>query len=240
MSFGPGPEGNDGSFYVSFGTVPTPPGFTAAPVQLTGIQIAVFGDVDRWDLSGDVSPSGGASFGVELGGPEGGEAHFRMTFPQAAVSFLGGVLGVYVGGKADPFATVVTNDDGSVEIRVDIATLTDTGAAFSGAATSAKRIVKKITAGPRVLGVAFKGSSVKSGKSAVLAMCAGATFTAGDKVAVALTVAGKPFGVKRSFVLDKAGCAQLAIKQKAGASGTLTAKVSYKGSKVKASIKIIK
>lgn len=240
MSFGPSPEGNPGTFYVTFSDPPTPPGSNAPAPELSGIQLSVFGDVSSWDLSGEVSDSG-VIFGIELSGTKGGEAHFRMDLPQAAVTFLGGVLGVFVGGKPDPFATVTTNDDRSVSLDVDIEALKSSslGSAKVGA-QAADIVTKKITTGARQLSVAFNKTSVKSGKSVAMAMCAGTEFTAGDKVPVKFTVGGRAASLKKSFTLDSTGCAQTAVKLKSVSVGTLTAKVRYNGDPYSARIKILK
>ncbi len=237
MSFGPAQEGSQGTFYVSFNNPPTPPGMDSPPAALSGIQISVFGDVDSWGMSGDMS-SDGVKFGVELSGPSGGAAHFRLDLPQPAVQFLGGVLGVFVGGKADPFATVTTNNDGSASIVVDITTLSSASAAKLGVKTST--VTKKITAGARSLSLGFNKAAIKTGKSITMAMCAGTTFTAGDKVPVAFTVGGKAAGIKKTLTLDSHGCARAALKLKSVKVGTLTAKISYKGARAKTSIKVSK
>ena len=238
MSFGPATDQNAGTFYVTFSNPPAPPGSDTAPAALSGIQIALYGDVSSWDLSGEATESG-AQFGVELQGDQGGEAHFRMYLPSAAVEYLGGVLGIYVGGKPDPFASVTSNQDGSVDIMVDIASLS-AGSSQSAGVFAASEVTKKITAGARALTVGFNKTSVKSGKSVGVAVCAGTEFTAGDKVAIAFSVAGKAAGIKKSLKLGSAGCAQSTVKLRGVKVGTLTAKVSYKGGKAKGSVKVTK
>lgn len=239
MSFGPATDANQGTFYVTFNDPPAPPGLDAAPAELFGIQISVFGDISSWNLSGEMTESG-ALFGVELTGSKGGSANFRMYLPQAAVDFLGGVLGVYVGGKPDPFASVSVNDDGSVALSVDISQLGGAAGSSSRVGPKATTVTKKITAGARVLGVAFNKTSVKSGKSVALAMCAGSDFVVGDKVPLTFTLGGKATTLKKSFTIDSSGCAQANVKLKSVAPGSLTAKIKYKGSKAKSSIKVTK
>jgi hypothetical protein len=241
MSFGPSPEGNQGTFYVTFSDPPTPPGMSSPAAMLSGIQISVFGDVSSWNLSGDANASG-ATFGVYLSGTQGGEAHFRMDLPKTAVQFLGGVLGLYVGGKPDPFATVINNNDGSAEVAVDIKELQPEASRPAELAAMAKPLMvsKKITTGTRSLSVAFSATSVKAGKSASLAMCSGAAFVAGDKVPVKLTLGSKSLPIKKSFTLNATGCGVTSIKLKSVTPGSLTAKVSYKGQKAKATLKVIK
>lgn len=234
MSFGPSPNGNPGTFYVTFSNPPTPPGLDSAPAAMFGIQISVFGDVSSWDLSGDVSGTG-VVFGVELSGTQGGEAHFRMDFPQAAVAFLGNILGVYVGGKPYPFASVTTNSDGCVSIDVDIDNLTGSSSS-SKIATKANIVTKKITTGARTLGIGFNKTSVKLGKSASLAMCAGTTFKAGDKIPVKFTIGSKAASISKTLKLDSKGWATSSVSTKSISTGTLTAKVVYKGSSAKGTI----
>ena len=238
LSFGPSPGGAPSTFYVTFGDPPTPPGSNSPPTALSGIQISVFGDISRWDLDGNMT-SAGAQFGVELSGPEGGEAHFRMDLPQAAAEFLGGVLGVFVGGKPDPFATVVTNEDGSVSIDVDIAKLVSTSGAVSGKADD-KTVTKKITAGERSLSIGFDKTSAKTGKSVAIKACAGTEFVSGDKISPQFKLGGSTLSLKKTLILDSSGCGQGSIKLKSVNPGTLTAKVSYKGKRAKATLKVIK
>ncbi len=204
-----------------------------------GIQISVFGDVSQWDLSGEATDDG-ATFGVELSGTQGGAAHFRMDLPSAAVDFLGGILGVFVGGKPDPFSGVTNNDDGSAAIAVDIASLSAAAATSNGPKNKASLVTKKITTGARSLNIAFQSNKLKSGKSALLAMCSGSEFTAGDKVPVVLTLGGKVLTMKPSFTLDAAGCARTSVKLKSVGSGKLLAKISYQGSKAKATATVTK
>lgn len=240
MSFGPSTDGNAGTFYVTFSNPPTPPGYDSAPTALSGIQISVFGDVSSWNLSGEPSTGGGVTFGVELSGTKGGEANFRMDLPAPAVTFLGGVLGVFVGGKADPFATVNTNSDGSVGIKVDIASLSSDTASSSSVGTNADLVTKKITAGARSLSVGFNKTSVKKGKSVSVSVCSGTEFTAGDKVAVKFTVGGKATKIDKTLKLDSQGCAKSSVSTKTVSVGTLTAKVSYKGKKASGKMKVTK
>ena len=237
MSFGPGPE-EITTFYVSFSEVPAPPGSDVAPEALSGIQISVFGDINRWDLDGELT-SDGAVFGVELGGPEGGEAHFRMDLPAPAVEFFGGVLGVFIGGKADPFATVTTNEDGSASVDVDIATLVS-GAGVLGVRAMPKTVTKKITAGQRTLSVGFNRASAKTGKSVGIKVCSGVVFTEGDKVAAKFTLGGSAVSLKKSVTLDSSGCGQSTLKLKGVKTGRLTAKVTYKGDRAKTTLKVTK
>lgn len=239
MSFGPSPDGNPGTFYVTFSDPPAPPGSDTPPSELSGIQISVFGDVSSWDLSGEAGDSG-ATFGVELSGTKGGEAHFRMDLPEPAVTFLGGVLGVYVGGKPDPFAAVTTHDDGSVSIDVDIASLKSAGISSAKPSVKADTVTKKITTGARALGISFNKSSVKAGKSVKIAMCAGTDFVAGDKVPVKFSVGGQAASLKKSFTLDNSGCDQTTVKLKSIQTGTLSAKIKYKGDNAKATTKVAK
>jgi hypothetical protein len=239
MSFGPGPEGPPTTFYVTFSNPPTPPGLDSPPAELSGIQISVFGDVSRWDLSGEMSSSG-VTFGIELSGTQGGEAHFRMDLPQAAANFLGGVLGVYVGGKPDPFANVTTNDDGSVSLDVDIASLKSANGNNSKVGSQGfTEATSKITTGARTLGIAFNKTTIKTGKSVSLAMCAGTQYKSGAKVAIQFSMNGKSVGLKKNFILDKTGCAKTTVKLKSIRKGTLTAKIKYKKT-AKATIKVTK
>jgi hypothetical protein len=238
MSFGPGPEGSPSTFYVTFSNPPTPPGAESAVAALSGIQISVFGDISSWDLDGSTSASG-AVFGVELSGTEGGDAHFRMDLPRTAAEFLGGVLGVFVGGKPDPFATVITNQDGSVSIDVDIAKLVSTRGALSGRAAP-KMVTKKITAGERSLSVGFDKTSVKSGSSVTIKACAGTEFKSGDKFAAQFTLGSSALSLKKTLTLDSLGCGQGSVKLKSIKPGTLTAKVTYKGKRAKATLKVTK
>ena len=83
MSFGPGPE-EITSFYITFSDPPAPPGSDTVPTELSGIQIAVFGDVSQWDLSGGTT-SAGATFGVELSGPKGGDARAQADAPTQSI-----------------------------------------------------------------------------------------------------------------------------------------------------------
>ena len=239
MSFGPATDENRGSFYVTFSDPPAPPGMDTAPTAFAGTQIAVFGDVERWDLSGE-STAQGANFGVELSGPQGGAAHFRMYLPADAVSFLGGVLGITVGGKPDPFAAVTTNSDESSDITVDIASLASAKTNSKHPHVNASTITKKITAGVRVLGVAFDKTSVKTGKSVTLAMCTGTEFTAGESVNVKYSVGGKAIALKTKLTIDNSGCAKASVKLKSVSIGILTAKVSYKGKNAKSTLKVTK
>lgn len=238
LSFGPGPEGAPSTFYVTFSDPPTPPGAESSVAALAGIQISVFGDISSWDLDGSATAAG-AVFGVELSGPEGGDAHFRMDLPQAAAEFLGGVLGVFIAGKPDPFATVVTNQDGSVSIDVDIAKLVSARSALSGRA-GGKTVTKKITAGERSLSIGFDKTTVKSGKSVTIKTCAGTEFTSGDKVAAQFTLGSSALSLKKTLTLDSSGCGQGALKLKSIKPGTLTAKVTYKGKRAKATLKVSK
>lgn len=238
LSFGPGTPENAGTFYVTFSDPPAPAGSDTAPAALTGIQISVYGDISSWNLSGEMTDSG-ALFGVELSGEAGAEAHFRMDLPQVAVDFLGGILGVYIGGKADPFATVSTHEDGSASIAVDIAALTSSKGALVTRA-SKKSVTKKITAGERTLSVGFDKTSAKSGKSVNIAACAGTDFTAGDKIAAHFTLGSTALSLKKNIVLDATGCGQASVKLKSVSAGTLTAKVSYKGKKAKSTLKVTK
>lgn len=238
MSFGPATDENANTFYVTFSNPPTPAGLDAPPAELSGIQIAVFGDVSSWSLTGEVT-SAGAAFGAELSGTQGGAVHFRMGLPAAAADFLGGVLGVYVGGKSDPFATVTTNDDHSVAITVDIASLTSAGVSAAKVGTLTSSVTKKITAGPRKLGVGFNKSSVKTGKSVGVALCAGTDFTSGAKLPITFTVGGKNAGVKETLTLNAQGCGSGTVKFKSNARGkVVTANVKYKGKKAKATVKV--
>ena len=239
MSFGPASEENAGTFYVTFSNPPAPPGSVTPPASLTGIQISVFGDVSKWDLSGEAT-SAGAQFGVELSGSQGGDAHFYMELPQPAVEFLGGVLGVYVGGKPDPFAGITVNDDGSVSLKVDIASLSQTGLSTSNVNSKATIVTKKITTGERILNIAFSKNSLKSGQSASLALCAGTEFTAGDKIRASFILGSKVLGIKKTFTLDSNGCAKGSVKLKSVSAGTITAKIAYEGSKAKGSAKVTK
>jgi hypothetical protein len=236
LSFGPGSPDNAGTFYVSFGDAPAPPGASAPPSELSGIKIAVFGDVNRWDMTGEQA-AGGARFGVELSGNEGGSAYFRLDLPAAAVNYLGGVLGVFVGGKADPFSAVVNNDDGSASLRVDIARLSSSSSS-SGVSALARTVTKKITTGARSVSFAFKKTSVKRGGNVAIAMCAGSTFTAGDKVKVKFTIGGKAARPKATFTLGASGCATSSVAVKNTARGTMTGQVVYKGKKGKGTIKV--
>ena len=90
------------------------------------------------------------------------------------------------------------------------------------------------------MGVAFGKSSVKAGKSVSLAMCSGTSFVSGAKVPVKFTIGGKDAGIKKTFVLDSKGCASGSVKLKSSSRGTLTAQVSYKGKKAKATTKVSK
>jgi hypothetical protein len=237
LSFGPGPEGTPSTFYVTFSNPPTPPGAESPPTALTGIQISVFGDINRWDLDGSMSANG-AVFGIELSGPEGGEAHFRMDLPQTAADFLGGVLGVFIGGKPDPFASVVTNPDNSVSIDVDI----DRLAAVSGISgrSAQKNITKKISAGARQLSVGFDGQSAKTGKRVAMKVCSGSDFASGDKVTPKFTLGRSTLTLKKVITLDSTGCGQTSVSLKGVKPGTLSASVSYKGSRAKAALKVVK
>ena len=237
LSFGPGSE-DTSTFYVSFGDAPAPPGAIEAPDMLSGIQLAVFGDVNRWNLDGEITPNG-AAFGVELSGPEGGSVHFRMELPAPAVEFLGGVLGVFVGGKPDPFAAVTTNDDGSVSIAVDI-TGTVATKGLVRARSFQKQVTRKITAGARVLSVGFPKPTAQIGKSTELRVCAGANFTEGDKMPVQLTSGGKALKLKRSITLDSAGCGQSTVSLKGVKAGKVLAKVSYEGQRAQATLTVKK
>ncbi len=239
MSFGPSSGGNAGTYYVTFSDPPAPPGQETPPAELSGIQISLFGDISSWNLSGEATDAG-AQFGVELSGSKGGEAHFRMDLPQAAVTYLGGVLGVFVGGKPDPFATVTTNDDGSVSLEVDIASLSSSAVHGARVGSRADTVTKKITTGERTLGVAFNKTSVKTGGSVGIAMCAGTEFSAGAKVPVKFTVGGKSTSLKKTFVLDSAGCARTSVRLRSVSVGTLTAKVTYGGDRAQARVKIAK
>jgi hypothetical protein len=234
LSFGPGPE--TGTFYVQFSDPPTPPGQSGSVAALAGIQLAVFGSISRWDLDGDITPSG-ATFGVELSGQEGGEAHFRMDLPQAAAEFLGGVLGVFIGGKPDPFATVANNQDGSVSIDVDIPKLTSSGSVVSSQASPAL-VTKKITAGKRALNVGFEKPVVKLGQSTIVKVCAGAEFKSGDKIPAKFTSGKRQLSVKKTFTLDSAGCGQSSLKVKSIPVGTLKVAVSYKGKRATGALKV--
>lgn len=235
MSFGP--NGTASTFYVTFNNPPAPPGSDTAPAALSGIQISVFGDVTSWNLTGEMTSSG-TQFGIELSGSQGGDAHFRMDLPQAAADYLGGILGVFVGGKPDPFSTVTTDEDGSVSIVVDIASLTGSSTSAANIGSKAGSVTKKITAGVRSLNVAFKSTKLKAGKSTSLAMCAGTTFAAGDKVIASFTLDNKAISLKKSFVLGSNGCAKTSVKPTA--TGKLGAKISYQGSKAKASATVSK
>lgn len=237
MSFGPATDELAGSFYVTFSNPPAPPGSDTAPEAFDGVQISLYGDISSWDLDGGVTEEG-ATFGVELSGTQGGEAHFRLYLPQAAVAFLGNILGVSVGGKPYPFATVTTNEDGSVTLAVDIEALKGEAASSSRRVKQQKVVTNSIVAGARTLGVGFGKSSAKSGKAVSIAMCAGAEFTAGDKVPVKFTVGGKSAGIKKSFTLDSTGCAQTTVKLKAVRAGTLTAKVNYGGETARGTVKV--
>lgn len=238
LSFGPGPEKEPGTFYVTFSNPPTPPGADSPAAALSGIQISVFGDIRSWDLDGSIT-SDGALFGVELSGPEGGDAHFRMDLPQAAADFLGGVLGVFIGGKPDPFATVVTNEDGSVSIDVDIVKLVSAKGFVSGKAEP-KIVTKKITAGERSLSIGFDKLSAKTGKSVAIKACAGTEFASGDKLAAQFTLGSSALSLRKTLTLDSTGCGRGSLKLKSVQPGKLTAKVTYKGKRAKATLKVTK
>ncbi len=240
MTFGPQTNQPQGSFYVTFSNPPPAPGSETPPAEMAGIQISLYGDIQSWDLSGEAT-NAGASFGVELSGPEGGEAHFLMDLPSTAVSFLGGVLGVKVGGKADPFATVTMNEDGSASVAVDIASLKTASSASSRHHIAGRTITKKIVAGPRALSLAPKKTTAKAGSSIVYAMCAGQTYTAGDKIPVEFAVGNQvKKNLKASFILDENGCDTSSLKLTKGLTGTLVARIKYKGKKTSANLKVQK
>lgn len=238
LSFGPATDQNAGSFYIDFNTPPAPEGSNTPPTDLKGIQMSIYGDVSRWNLSGNVTP-GGAEFGVELAGEQGAEQHFLMELPLTAVTFLGGVLGVSVDGRPYPFASVTTKDDGSVALAVDIANLQSTSLRRVRAGGS-KTITKKIIAKQRALGIAASKNPVKSGNSFSLAMCAGTSFTAGDKVQVKflLNKQSSSSFKNATFVLDQSGCAKRKVKTPSGVSGSLVSKISYKGAKASVTTKL--
>jgi hypothetical protein len=235
LSFGP--QGSMNTFYVIFSNPPTPPGESGPIAALSGIQISVFGAIRSWNLDGSVSASG-ATFGVELSGPEGGEAHFRMDLPPAAVQYLGGVLGVFVGGKPYPFASVETNDDGSVSLDVDIVDLTSAGTL--SAQQDQQFVTKKILAGKRVLSVGFDRVSVKSGKGVTIKVCAGTQYKVGDRIPITFTQGKKVLSLKKTLRLDSAGCGQSSVKLKSTKPGVVSASVAYKGKRAKAALKILK
>jgi hypothetical protein len=238
LSFGPSSEVSPKTFYVTFSNPPTPPGQDAPVAALSGIQLSVFGDINRWDLDGNVT-SAGAVFGVELSGPEGGEAHFRMDLPQAAAKYLGGVLGVFIGGKPDPFAAVSENEDKSVSIDVDIAQLTSARGAFL-VPKAPRTVTKKITAGARTLSVGFDRSSVKTGKSVAIKVCAGEGYETGDTVPARFTLGSSALSLRKSVKLGTNGCGQSSVTLRSIKPGTLTAQVSYKGKRAKTTLKITK
>lgn len=239
LSFGPSNAENAGSFYITFTNPPAAPGSNTPPAALSGIQISLYGDVSNWSLTGEQTAQG-VSFGVELSGPSGGAAHFLMDLPQSAVTFLGEILGITVGGKPYPFATVTSNADGSVSIAVDIEKLE--GSSSSSASVLADTVTKKILAGERTLGIASNKVSVKKGGSFSLAMCAGKTFAAGDKVTIKFLLGGKSSSALNpvSLKLDASGCASKKIKLNKSLVGKLVSQVAYKGKKASASIKITK
>jgi len=239
MSFGPSGGEAPSSFYVTFSNPPPAPGTETPPAELTGTQISVFGNVSQWDIDGEATESG-ATFGVELSGEQGGEAHFRMYLPQTAADYLGGVLGVFVGGKPYPFATVTTNEDGSVDLAVDIESLKSSSVSSAKLGTKAGTVTKKITTGEREFAISFAKTTVKSGKSVGMALCAGTDFTAGDKIKAKFSVAGKVLDLKKSFTLDDAGCSTASLKLKSAPAGTLKATVSYNGDKAKGTTKVTK
>jgi hypothetical protein len=166
-----------------------------------------------------------------------------MELPSAAVTYLGGILGMTVGGKPDPFASVETKEDGSVAIAVDITNLQATSVRTALLNTRAsKTIKKKYLAGKRKISIASKKSSYKVGATASLAMCAGASFTSGDKATVTHTLNGK---VSSSFrtskvTLDENGCAKKTLKLPRGKLGTLVSKITYKKQSGTGSFKITK
>lgn len=240
MSFGPRTDENADSFYITFSNPPTPEGFSSPPTDLAGIQFSLFGDIQSWDLSGNISSSG-VSFGVELSGPEGGAAHFRMYLPEPAVLFLGGILGVTVGGKPDPFATVTTNEDGSALISIDISNLKSTSLRASKLSTNTRIVTKKILAGERKLGVAPNKTTAKSGSKVNFAMCTGKVFKVGDKIPVVFSVDGR---VNKSiigkFTVEADGCDTIPVKFSKSIKGNVTAKISYKGKNASTRVKITK
>jgi hypothetical protein len=242
MSFGPGTEESNESFYITFSNPPTPPGFDAAPTQLAGIQISLYGGISQWNLDGEPTATG-VTFGIELGGTQGSDAHFLMDLPETAVGFLGGVIGVSVGGKPDPFASVVTNDDASVSIKVDIDNLQSSSIrSIEKVIKSNAVITKKILAGERSLSIASSKSSVKSGATLTFAMCSGKTFTAGNKVPLTFLLGNKSNRAFKatSLTLNANGCGTKKIKVAKSISGNLVAKVVYKGTKATAKVKITK
>ena len=240
LTFGPQTDQPQGSFYVTFSNPPPAPGSDTPPAEMAGIQISIYGDIQSWNLSGEAS-SAGASFGVELSGPEGGAAHFLMDLPPTAVSFLGGVLGVKVGGKADPFATITTHEDGSASIAVDIASLKASSNASSRHRIAAATVTKKIVAGPRALNLAPKKTSAKAGTSITYGMCAGQSYTAGDKIPLEFVLGGQlKKSLKASFKLDAKGCDTASLKLTKGLKGTLVARIKYKGKKASANLKVQK
>lgn len=240
MSFGPASDQTAGSFYLTFNNPPTPAGLTSPPTELSGIQISLYGDISQWNLSGEQTTSG-VAFGIELTGSQGGESHFSMYLPPNAVTFLGSIIGVTVGGKSDPFATVTSNNDGSATIAVDIDSLQSNSLLLARLKTKAdKAITKKILAGQRTLSLASKTKTVKSGGSINLAMCAGKDYSSGDKIPLQFLVAGKTNkSIKASsFTLDSKGCSSKKIKLPKNLRGTLVTKISYKGKKASTSTAI--
>ncbi len=242
MSFGPGTEDNKDSFYVTFSDPPTPPGSSTVPTALAGIQMSLYGDISKWSLDGKMTSSG-MVFGVSMTGTQGGDAHFLMDLPKAAATLLGGVLGVSVGGVADPFASVVTNEDESVSLAVNIDSI-QSASIRSGRAgvKSSKAITKKIYAGARTLSVGAKKSSVKSGTALTFAMCAGKTFTKGAKVPLSFLLDSK---TKKSLpavllTLNAKGCATKQVNIPKLLSGSLVAKVSYKNKTATTKVKVTK
>lgn len=234
LSFGP--QGSSNTFYVIFSDPPTPPG--GAPLTaLSGIQISVFGTIRSWSLDGNISSSG-ATFGVELSGPEGGEAHFRMDMPQTAVEYLGGVIGVFIGGKPDPFASVINNDDGSVSLDVDIAKLV-TRAALS-AQEDQNLVTKKIVAGKRVLNIGFNKTSAKKRQSVIMKVCAGTKYRSGDKIPVRFARGKMALKLKKTIKLDSAGCGQSSLKLNTISPGQVSAYVTYKAKKATAKLLVTK
>lgn len=237
LTFGPGTDSNADSFYSNFSSSAGSPD-TPSPSELRGIQFSLYGDISKWDLAGNMSESG-TSFGLEISGPQGKELHFLMELPAAAVTYLGGILGLTVQGRPDPFASVVTNEDGSVAIAVDIDNLQASSLTALGL-TETNTVKKSYMAGKRKLSIASKKRSYKAGKTAGLAMCAGTNFTAGDKVRLSYTLNGAvdPSFRKSRATLDENGCARKSLKLPPEKFGTLVAKVTYAGKSSKGKLKV--
>jgi len=236
-----GEERYNGALWIGFSSLSSEElaMFPSNSEGLYGTHISVFGEILGFNTDFERSSSG-TSIGVTFSGAPASDAHFLFDLSPGMVQMLGGVLGLSVDGKPDPFAAAINNEDGRVNLSLDIDKVK--AASVLGFAGQNNFITKKVATSERKLAVASKSKSAKSCSTLPIAMCAGKLFKKGDKVPLTFTLGGKANKLFKAsfFSLDASGCAKKSLKLPKSVTGNLGVQISYKSKSAKTSVSLSK